>query len=69
MLFDSQIDAEKKTGISSKDINKCLHGERRTSHGYVWKYLSDYFIEEYEQMEYDGYLQYLANPDDPVFDV
>lgn len=69
-FFDSQKDAQEKTGINSKDINKCLRGERKTSHGYVWKYLSDYYDEEYWELELDGYLQWLASGgDDPVFDV
>lgn len=41
MSFDSQKDAEKKTGYSNKDINKCLTGQRETSHGYYWKYLDE----------------------------
>lgn len=39
--FDSQVDAERETGISAKDINKCLKGQRKTSHGYFWKYLDE----------------------------
>lgn len=39
--FASQKEAGQKLGISSKDINKCLNGHRKTSHGYYWKYAED----------------------------
>lgn len=37
--FDSIIDAERKTGISTGNIVDCLHGRRKTAGGYIWKYV------------------------------
>ena len=59
-FFKNQNDAAKITGINSKSINKCLRGERKTSHGRKWYYLSDYQDMEYVQLEMEGYMQYLA---------
>lgn len=36
--YDSLIDAERQTGVSSKQIYKVCHGLRKTSGGYIWKY-------------------------------
>lgn len=38
LFFDSQADAERRTGIPNSSINKALRGHRHTSNGYVWKY-------------------------------
>lgn len=37
--FASQKDASRKLGISDFEINKCLRGYRKSSHGYKFKYL------------------------------
>ena len=36
--YESLRDAERKTGISSKQIHKVCNGLRKTSGGYIWKY-------------------------------
>ena len=63
-FYENQSDAARITGINSKSINKCLRGERNTSHGRKWYYITDYFNMEYEQMELDGYKQWIASGDD-----
>lgn len=35
--FDCIADVEKETGISHRKISDCLHGRRKTTHGYIWK--------------------------------
>ena len=40
-LYNSQAHAEAITGYNSKDINKCLRKQRKTSHGYYWRYLDE----------------------------
>lgn len=37
--FVSQADAARKLGIGDSEINKCLKGHRKSSHGYKFKYL------------------------------
>jgi hypothetical protein len=37
--FVSQRDAARKLGINNSEINKCLRGYRKSSHGYKFKYL------------------------------
>lgn len=36
--YESTAEAERKTGISQHSIQNCARGERKTCHGYVWKY-------------------------------
>ena len=38
MEFASQGEAARKLGISDSEINKCLKGYRKSSHGYQFKY-------------------------------
>ena len=40
-VFTTQNEAGKLLGVSPKDINKCLRGHRKTSHGYIWKYFDE----------------------------
>lgn len=35
--FDSQQQAEDKTGICRKQINNCIKDKQKSAHGYVWK--------------------------------
>lgn len=39
--FDSQAHAERVLGISNKNINHCLKGERKTSHGFRFIYVKE----------------------------
>lgn len=39
--FESASDAEKKTGISKRNINHCCHGKRKHVGGYRWKFFSE----------------------------
>lgn len=39
--FNSTGDAEKKTGFPRIDITACCRGRRKTSHGYIWKYVTE----------------------------
>ena len=55
IVYDSQADAERKTGYSSKDINKCLVGQRKTSHGYYWKYLDEVNLQGENKIGYTSY--------------
>jgi len=36
--FNSVVEAEKQTGIKSKMISKCALGQRKTTHGFIFKY-------------------------------
>lgn len=36
-VYESYMDAERKTGIDSKNIGKAVRGERKLSGGYKWK--------------------------------
>lgn len=38
-MFKSQGEAERITGVRSKDINKCLRNKRNTAGGYVFGYV------------------------------
>lgn len=38
-MFRNQKEAERETGVSSKDINKCLQNKRNTAGGYVFGYM------------------------------
>ena len=40
-VFSSVGDAERFTGIDHRQICDCCNGKQKTSHGFVWKYLSD----------------------------
>lgn len=37
-VFDSMNEAERKTGIPSRGIQKCAAGRCRSSHGFIWEY-------------------------------
>lgn len=37
-VYDSIIDAQRKTGISNGSIGDVLHGRRKTAGGYLWEY-------------------------------
>lgn len=39
VIFGSQAEAERVTGISNKDINKCLRNKRNTAGGWVFGYI------------------------------
>jgi hypothetical protein len=39
--FQSQAEAARKLHISDSEINKCLKGKRKTSHGYTFQYKED----------------------------
>lgn len=39
--FESIIEAEKQTGISNKNISSVCKNKRKTTGGYVWKYIQD----------------------------
>jgi len=39
--FNSTVDAGKKTGFPRIDIAACCRGRRKTSHGYIWKYVTE----------------------------
>lgn len=38
-IFETPIDAAKSisTKATGSDINRCIHGKRRTAYGYIWK--------------------------------
>ena len=36
-IFDSTIDAQKRTGIHNGNICECCKGKRKTAGGYIWK--------------------------------
>lgn len=38
-IFSSQVEAERITGVSNKDINKCLKNKRNTAGGWTFGYL------------------------------
>ena len=37
--YDSASDAARFCGVSKENISRCAHGGRKTSAGYVWRYL------------------------------
>lgn len=39
LIFGSQAEAERVTGVRSKDINKCLRNKRNTAGGWVFGYI------------------------------
>ena len=40
-IFESMSEAERKTGISSKQIWKVCNGKREITGGYIWKYADE----------------------------
>lgn len=36
-LFNSVLDAERKTGVNRHSIYRCIHGEYRTAGGFKWR--------------------------------
>jgi len=36
-VFLDSVDAEKKTGICSRNIRNCCTGNRKSAGGYIWK--------------------------------
>jgi len=38
-IFDSIIEASKETGFNRQSIGNCCNGQRKTSHGYKWKFV------------------------------
>lgn len=42
IIYNNQGTAAKSIGISDSEINKCLKGKRKTSHGYRFYYFSEY---------------------------
>ena len=40
-IYPSQCKAAKALGIHNSEINKCLRGKRKSSHGYTFKYYED----------------------------
>lgn len=38
-VFNSAIDAEKNTGIGKRQIGAVCRGERKTTHGYHWRFV------------------------------
>ena len=59
-FYDSQAEAAIRMKINDSEINKCLHGKRKTCHGHKFFYAADYFEQEYIQMELEGYEMWLA---------
>jgi len=39
--YETLLEAENKTGISFKGISKVLHGHRKTTGGFIWKFADD----------------------------
>lgn len=37
-VFDSTFEAERKTGLKAKGIQRCARGEAKTYKGYIWRY-------------------------------
>ena len=37
MIYDSMMDAQRKTGIKAMLIHRCIYGQRKTTHGFHWK--------------------------------
>ena len=38
-VYESTAEAARKTGFKSKQIQNCAREERKTYHGYVWRYV------------------------------
>lgn len=38
IVYESMLDAERKTGIKASLIYRCITGERKTTHGFHWNY-------------------------------
>lgn len=55
--FNSQSEAAEEFGIDNSEVNKVLHGKRKTSHGYRF-----YFLENYNP-EIVGYTQWIYGQD------
>ena len=58
-FYESQAEAAKRMDINDSEINKCLHGLRKTCHGHKFYYAEEYFEKDYIQMEWEGYLAWL----------
>lgn len=44
--FCSQVEAARAIGCDSSQINKCLHGKRKTTHGYKFEYVKQADIDK-----------------------
>lgn len=51
-LFESQGQAARDLKMDDSEINKCLRGKRKTSHGYIFRYFSG--IEDYSKVSQEG---------------
>lgn len=58
-IYDSARDAERKTGISYKQISQVCNGNKRMSHEYIWRFEGDafdkYTTELIHQIKIDQY--------------
>lgn len=41
VVYDSAMDAERRTGISNSQINQCCKGKRKTAHKMRWEYAAN----------------------------
>lgn len=41
VVWDSIIEASRKTGVNNSHISSCCKGERKTAGGYKWRYFRD----------------------------
>lgn len=60
-FYKSQSEAANRMNIHDSEINKCLHGKRKTCHGHKFYYADNYFEQEYIQMELEGYMMWLQS--------
>lgn len=51
-LFESQRQAARELHMDDSEINKCLRGKRKTSHGYTFRYFES--IEDYSKVSQEG---------------
>ena len=49
--FASAKEAQRQTGIQSKNIAKCLNGERLRAGGYVWEYFNEVVSEDIRDVQ------------------
>lgn len=40
-MFSTQIQAARFVGCGDSEINKALHGKRKTAHGFIWRYANN----------------------------
>jgi hypothetical protein len=40
------MEVERKTKIGNSKISQCCNGKQKTAGGYIWKYISEYKVEE-----------------------